>query len=59
MNLTESEILQERIAGMSGAEFEEWLAGQIEPHVTEAYSAGYEGGYAQGYADGDKDEDSE
>lgn len=47
MNLTESELLQARIAGMSNLEFDEWLEGVRE----EAYQEGNYIGYREGLLD--------
>lgn len=46
MNLTELQILRQKIAGMTDSEFENWLGGQIIPHVNEAYQAGRKYGYS-------------
>ncbi len=50
MTLTESELLQARIAEMSNLEFDEWLAG----HFEDTYDKGYHRGYSDDYYDNGK-----
>lgn len=47
MNLTELQLLQQKIAGMTGSEFEKWLMDYSDAKCEEAYDQGSNDGYGQ------------